>query len=475
MSQFGHRKTKIVCTIGPATASKERMRRLIEAGMDVARFNFSHGQPETHRRTMRALRQLAGEMGRQVGLLQDLGGPKIRLGQLKEPERRLEIGEEVTLAPAVASDSEVIPVDYPQLSHDLSVGDRILLADGLVELKVEAKEDAGLICAVIVGGVINSRKGVNLPVSRLSVPVFTDKDRRDLTVGLEEGVDFIALSFVRHEEDLAPVRQLLDRLDRPPMLIAKMEKPQAIERFEAILAQVDGIMIARGDLGVEMPLEEVPMIQKRLIGLTRRAGKPVITATQMLRSMVSSPRPTRAEATDVANAILDGTDALMLSEETAVGQYPVEAVRILDRIALVTEKELTALSVLQGPTPDPPSTAEAISRAACLLAEHVHAAAIVASTTSGGTARLVARFRPSCPVVGLTPLEEKARQLTLSWGVIPAPCPPFEDTDQMLALAADWVLKRGLARGGDRLIVTAGVPVGLPGTTNFLKVVELAA
>jgi pyruvate kinase len=387
---------------------------------------------------------------------------------------QLEAGQNVALRPMTVLDRTDIPINYPYIVEDVAIGDRILLADGLILLKVASKENTRVVCEVLVGGIIHSHKGVNLPSTSLRVPAFTEKDQMDLRVGLEEEVDFVALSFVRHERDFEPVREILAKHPTPPLLIAKIEKPQAIGRLEAILASVDGAMVARGDLGVEMPLEEVPIIQKEIIRMTREVGKPVITATQMLRSMIDSPRPTRAEATDVANAILDGTDALMLSDETALGAYPAEAAKTLDRISRATEKHLYAQSFQNGPASRPtPTTASAISRSACFLAEDLKAATIVAATSSGSTARLVARFRPECPVLGLTPSPKTQRQLTLTWGVIPALVAPFSDTDEIFDLAKQYVLENGLGIKGDRLIVTAGVPVGTPGTTNLLKVIEI--
>ncbi|MDY6989710.1 MAG: pyruvate kinase [Thermodesulfobacteriota bacterium] len=466
--------TKIVCTLGPATFTADAIRQLILSGMDVARLNFSHGDHATHRRTLRIIRELSKELGKEVGVLQDLGGPKIRIGKLPVQERSLQPDDSIVLSAAATSDPSVIPVNYPYIVEDVEVGSRILLADGMIELEVQGKEADRLLCRVVVGGVVQSHKGINLPSSILRVPAFTDKDRKDLAVGLEEQVDFVALSFVRHEQDLEPVRAMLNQSPNPPLLIAKIEKAQAIQRLEEILAMVDGVMVARGDLGVEMPLEDVPIIQKQIIRIARQSGKPVITATQMLRSMVSSPRPTRAEATDVANAILDGTDAVMLSEETAMGAYPTEAVKILDRIARATEPYLRERDFLNEPMPESlPMTASSISRSACWMAGNLHAAGIVAGTSSGSTARLVARFRPSCPVVGLTPHLETQRQLTLSWGVIPTLVTSFSDTEQMFDLARSWALEHGLARQGDRLVVTAGVPVGTPGSTNLLKVIEI--
>lgn len=468
------RKTKIVCTLGPATASPVQIEELIRAGMDVARLNFSHGDHETHRRTIRTVRQVSRDLGKVTGILQDLGGPKIRLGELPGNGRVLKVGDRVALSAMEAKEPSDLPVNYPYIFEDVAVGESILIADGLVLLRVESKKQGRVICQVLVGGTIQSHKGVNLPASRLRVPTFTEKDRRDLSLGLEEGVDFVALSFVRHEKDLDPVRELLAARPAPPLLIAKIEKPQAIERFEKILAVVDGVMVARGDLGVEMPLEEVPIIQKKIIWRSRNAGKPVITATQMLRSMIDSPRPTRAEATDVANAILDGTDAIMLSEETAVGAYPVEAVRILDRIARATEAHMHEHAATDAPAPDHQAVTEsAISRSACLLAEDLDAAWIVAATSSGGTARLVARYRSSTPVLGLTSNLQTQRQLTLSWGVTPILVGPFSDTDALFQLARNLVREQGSVDPEDLLIVTAGVPLGTPGTTNLLKVVKV--
>ena len=463
-----------MCTLGPATFTADGIRQLILSGMDVARLNFSHGDHATHRRTLRLIRELSKELGKEVGVLQDLGGPKIRIGNLSVQERRLQPDETVVLSAAATSDPSVIPVNYPYIVEDVEIGSRILMADGLIELEVKGKEANRLLCRVVVGGVVQSHKGINLPASTLRIPAFTGKDREDLAVGLEEQVDFVALSFVRHEQDLEPVRAMLNQRPNSPLLIAKIEKAQAIQRLEEILAMVDGIMVARGDLGVEMPLEDVPIIQKQIIRMARQSGKPVITATQMLRSMVSSPRPTRAEATDVANAILDGTDAVMLSEETAMGAYPVEAVKILDRIARATEPYLRERDFLNEAMPESlPMTASSISRSACWMADNLDAAGIVAGTSSGSTARLVARFRPPCPVVGLTPHLETQRQLTLSWGVIPTLVTSFSDTEQMFDLARSWALEQGLARQGDRLVVTAGVPVGTPGSTNLLKVIEI--
>ena len=467
------RRTRIVATLGPATSTLEMIARLVEAGLDVARLNFSHGDHDSHRRTIGLLRQACKDVGRPVGILQDLAGPKIRLGALAT-ERVLATDDLVRLVSGEEADPPLLPVNYPYLTEDVAVGDRLLLADGLVEMEVTEVSGAEVVCRVLVGGTVSSHKGVNLPVSNLRVPAFTDKDRRDLAVGMEQGVDFVALSFVRHERDLEEVRHILNQVDNPPLLIAKIEKPQAVERLPQILAHVDGVMVARGDLGVEMHLEEVPLIQKRIIRMARREGKPVITATQMLRSMMDSPRPTRAEANDVANAVLDGTDAVMLSDETAVGSYPVEAVRILDRIARATEPALVENGFLDDRLSQwVPATQGSISRAVCHLAADLQASVIVACTTSGSSARMVARFRPPQPVLALTTSQEVQRQLALTWGVVPTLVPHYEDSEQMFQVAQEWVLENKLAKHGQRMVITAGVPMGVPGTTNLIKVIDL--
>ncbi|HHQ47805.1 MAG TPA: pyruvate kinase [Acidobacteria bacterium] len=467
------RRTKIVATLGPATDSSEGIARLIAAGVDVFRLNFSHSDRASHARTIKRIRETASQLERQIGILQDLGGPKIRLGVLPESVV-LEAGATVRLDASEHPAPGALPVNYPHLAEDVRPGDPILLADGTVELRVEDVAENLVLCSVITGGRLSSHKGVNLPGSRLRVPAFTDKDRLDLETGLEAGVDFVALSFVRDENDLSPVLEILAGAEPRPLLIAKIEKPQAVEHLEAILAVVDGLMVARGDLGVELPVEQVPLIQKRIIREAMAAGKPVITATQMLGSMVASPRPTRAEASDVANAVLDGTDALMLSEETAVGNYPVEAVQTLDRIARAVEPSIDHDALLERPlSGSPRPTNEAIGHAACWLARDVAARAIVASTVSGTTARLVARFRPAVPIHALTPHPWVERQLNLSWGVVPTHVDRFEDTDAMFARAREWAGQTGLTGSGERLVLTAGAPINVAGTTNMLRVVDL--
>jgi pyruvate kinase len=471
MQQKPRRNTKIVCTLGPATDSAAGITALLEAGMDVVRLNFSHGDRETHRATIHRIREVARQHGREVGILQDLGGPKIRLGEIPEAEITLAAGARVDLGVEGRDTPDALPVSYPHLIEDVGVGERILLADGMVELEVERTGRDRLGCRVINGGTVTSRKGVNLPQANLRVAAVTDKDFADLEVGIEEGVDFVALSFVRHEDDLAPVRKRLNALEHPPMLIAKIEKPQAVERLDQIMEAVDGIMVARGDLGVEMPPEQVPMIQKRIIDRARRAGRPVITATQMLRSMVDSPRPLRAEASDVANAVLDGTDALMLSEETAIGNFPNTAVQVLHRVALEAEASIDHDRMASNS--DSPLVHEitaAISRAASDLAGKIGAAAIATTTDSGDTARLVARLRPKAPILGLTSVLEVARQLTLSWGVVPAVAAKSGKASTLGDAVLTELGRLELVRRGDHVIITAGLPLGSSKSTNVIRI-----
>jgi pyruvate kinase len=468
---MARRKTKIVCTLGPATDSRQGIAALIDAGMDVARLNFSHGDREANRATIRRVRVVADDAGRHVGILQDLGGPKIRLGSLPDEGLRLEAGDTIGLGVEGRSPPGTLPVNYPYLLDDVAVGESILLADGAVELEVVEVLSDRLQCRVINEGLLTSRKGVNLPQANLRVAAVTEKDLADLEVGLDEGVDFVALSFVRHEKDLEPVRARLGDGEQSPMLIAKIEKPQAVERLEPILKAVDGVMVARGDLGVEMPPERVPMIQKKIIAASRRAGRPVITATQMLRSMVDSPRPLRAEASDVANAVLDGTDAVMLSEETAIGSYPTKAVQVLHRVAVEAEAHLDHREMFaDSASPCVPELTGAISSATCELAARIGAAAIITATSSGRTTQLVARLRPASPILGMTASEAAARQLTLSWGVIPAVGNWTHDESLLGGELIAELGRHGLASTGDRVVITAGLPLGESKETNAIRV-----
>ena len=474
MPLMHRRKTKIVCTLGPATNSAAGIAALIDAGMDVVRLNFSHGTRDDHRATIRRIREVARGLHREIGILQDLGGPKIRLGILPDIGVRLETGGSVELAVEGDAPAGTLAVSYPYLLEDVTPGEAILLADGAAELEVIEVCHDRLLCRVVNGGLLTSRKGVNLPQANLRVPAVTDKDFADLEVGLEEGVDFVALSFVRHEDDLTPVRAMLADLEHPPLLIAKIEKPQAVERITPIIAAVDGIMVARGDLGVEMPPEKVPVIQKKIIEAARRAGRPVITATQMLRSMVDSPRPLRAEASDVANAVFDGTDALMLSEETAIGSYPNEAVGMLVRVALEAEAYLDHTDwATDSDDPEGPDITGAISRAACKLAGEIGAAAIVTTTTSGSTARLIARHRPATPVLGVTTAAAVARQLKLSWGVTSTTIAETADISALGKALVDELTTHGMANRGDHVVLAAGLPLGFSDSANVLRIHQL--
>ncbi|MDR0548898.1 MAG: pyruvate kinase [Deltaproteobacteria bacterium] len=467
------RKTKIVATIGPASSDPAILAKMLEAGLNVARLNFSHGDHASHKATIVALRRLAKERGREVGILQDLSGPKIRLGAITE--RRLETGQTVTLIKGSGdSPPGVLTVNYDYLVDDVEIGSRILLADGRLELKIIDKTVDGLEAEILTGGIISAHKGVNLPESNLQIKAFTDKDKSDLICGLEAGVDFVAMSFVRHEDDLKPIREMINRSSSPPLLIAKIEKPQALERLQNILDVADGLMVARGDLGVEMALEEVPLIQKELIEAARRRGKLVITATQMLASMVNSPRPTRAEVTDVANAILDGTDAVMLSDETAAGQYPVESVAMLHKVALKAEPHIDSARFMDEKTDkNLEKMGASITKAVSILARDQKAKTIVAITQGGSTARLVAHYRQPVPVVGMTSSQTTFRQLTLSWGVIPALVPACDSIMLLEQLASEFVVRNHLAHKGDVVFLTCGLPLQVSGTTNLIKLLDV--
>ncbi|MER3455985.1 MAG: pyruvate kinase [candidate division GAL15 bacterium] len=466
------RRTKIVATVGPATAQPERIRALIETGVDVMRFNFSHGSREEHLRRMEFVRRFSAELGRPVAVLQDLQGPKIRVGGLRDHQPVvLEEGSEVVIGTeAEGGTAQRLSTTYPELTRAVREGDRILLSDGELELAVTAVEPQGVRARVIRGGVLEEHKGINLPGVPLRAPALTDKDVDDLKFGLEVGVDFVALSFVRTAEDVARAREVMERVGRTVPVIAKLEKAEAVDHLEEILEAADGVMVARGDLGVELVPERVPILQKHIIRRANELGIPVITATQMLESMVDHPRPTRAEASDVANAILDGTDAVMLSAETAVGRYPVEAVRIMDRIAV--EVEATSPQLYQPARHHERrlGIAEAVAAAACRLGHDLRAKAIVVITRSGRTAQLVSKNRPAEPVVALTEEECVARSLSLWWGLHPVVTEFREDTDAMLEHVEEELVRRGLAEPGDVLVVTGSAPIIARGRTNFVKV-----
>jgi len=468
------RKTKIVATLGPSSFDKKIISDMIDSGLDVVRLNFSHGSHESHGKMIDMVRDLAEEKGVCISILQDLCGPKIRLGVLPEEGIKLAPGDTCILASENHASEGVIPVQYDNLSKDLSIGDRILLADGAMDLMVEDINGFNVTCRVLNGGIAFSKKGVNMPSSDLSIVAFTDKDKADLKFGLEKGVDVVALSFVRNAADLVKISDMINRDKNKPLLIAKIEKPQAVNNIEEILEMVDGVMVARGDLGVEMSLYEVPVIQKQIIRKARKEGKIIITATQMLKSMVTNYRPTRAECTDVANAIFDGTCAVMLSEETAAGEYPVEAVSVMDRIARTTEDNVQYNLTLKSEEHISDKTvAWAVGRSASWLAKDLDAKAIVAYTNSGFTARSVARFRPKCPILGLTPNLATFRKLNISWGIIPGLCESFADAEEMFSSAAQVAVEKGFARKGDKIVITSGIPLGAQGSTNVIRVYEI--
>jgi len=467
-----YRRAKIVCTIGPASESERMLGRLIDAGMDVARLNFSHGENARHETVVRRIRDLAGNAGRTVAVLQDLQGPKLRVGALPE-SLELKRGDRFALSPGKRrGERGVIPISYPKLAGDVRKGDTILLDDGLIEMEVAGTRGRDVTCRVVTGGTLGSHKGINIPGRKLSIPAMTAKDRRDLEFGLGLGVDMVALSFVREAEDVHRLTRAIRRHGADVPVIAKLEKPQAVDNLDAILASSGGIMVARGDLGVEVPPERVPVLQKSMIRRAREAGRAVITATQMLESMVHNPRPTRAEVSDVANAVFDGTDAVMLSGETAAGSYPVEAVRMMGRIIASAEGSPSYRLGLGPRGDDAPrsSVTDAIGEAACGAARETGARAIVVFTQSGGTALLVARYRPLLPIVAFTPVEAVARRLALVWGVEPRLVPMFDNTDAMISKVVAQLRADRRVRRGDFLVITAGTPVGRAGSTNFLKV-----
>jgi len=466
------RRTKIVATLGPASTTEAVLRRLLAAGMDVARLNFSHGTRAGHGRTIRLLRRLAREAGTPLTILQDLQGPKIRVGRLAGPVRLAE-GSEVTLTTRrIVGDARRIPVAFPRLAHIVRRGRRILMKDGTIELAVVASRPPEILCRVLRGGVLGEHQGVNLPGVRLRGAALTPKDVADLRFGLRHGVDYVALSFVRSAGDLRHARRVLRRLGGSVPLIAKLEKAEAIDNLDAIIAEADGVMVARGDLGVEMAPEQVPLLQKRIIRRANERGIPVITATQMLESMVHQERPTRAETSDVANAILDGTDAVMLSAETAAGEHPVEAVQVMAGIALAVEEAGAWAGPIRRPAR---STAlHAIGAAAQALAGDLRVSAIVVLTTTGRSARLLSQLRPPVPVLACTEDERVARSLGLSWGVRAIVLPFQRTTEAMVRVLDAELRRRRLVRPGEALVIVGSVPLIARGRTNFVQLHRVA-
>ncbi|MBG1266435.1 pyruvate kinase [Nostoc sp. WHI] len=472
------RRTKIVATIGPATSSPEILKAIIEAGATTLRLNFSHGTHADHQRSIRLIRQTAFELNQPVAILQDLQGPKIRLGKFENGSIVLAKGDRFTLTnrPVVGM-QEISCVTYDYLAQEVPVGAKILLDDGRVEMLVEEinRDKGDLHCRITVPGKLSNNKGVNFPGVYLSVKAMTDKDREDLMFGLDQGVDWVALSFVRNPQDMIEIKELISSTGKQVPVIAKIEKHEAIEQMEAILALCDGVMVARGDLGVELPAEDVPVLQKRLIATANRLGIPIITATQMLDSMVSNPRPTRAEVSDVANAILDGTDAVMLSNETAVGTYPVEAVATMARIAERMEQEEAQHSNLRSSRDARRSIPNAISQAVGQIAEQLGAAAIMTLTQTGATARNVSKFRPQTPILAVTPHVNVARQLQMVWGVKPLLVLGLPSTGQTFQAAINVAQELKLLSEGDLVVMTAGTLQGISGSTDLIKVEVVTA
>jgi pyruvate kinase len=464
------RRTKIVCTIGPATSTPDAIDRLVAAGMDAARLNFSHGSHEEHAERAKIVRGAQERAGRPLALIADLQGPKLRIGELANPVSLVE-GDEIDVTGQQNSSDHALPISPPVLQEVLQPGHDVLIDDGRVRLRVDEVDGVRARTTVLVGGTVESHKGVNLPGVAVPVPSVTEKDVRDLEFALGLGVDYVALSFVRSADDCRGLRELLQAADSTALIISKIEKAEAVDELEQIVSASDAVMVARGDLGVEIGPAAVPLVQKRIILCALEHGKPAITATQMLESMIRHPEPTRAEASDVANAVLDGSSALMLSGETAVGTYPVESVEYMDRIAVAVEPSLGPRHELSRAAEDAfPTVGEAMSNAACDIAEVLGAVAILVPTYSGRTASAVACHRPQRPIVAVTHKRYAVQQLALEWGVIPSEIEECADVDELWARTLDAARATGLVQPGDRIVITAGTAVNVPGTTNVIKV-----
>ncbi|MDE6891497.1 MAG: pyruvate kinase [Lachnospiraceae bacterium] len=469
------RKTKIICTIGPACEAEEKLRELMLAGMNVARFNFSHGTHEEHKIKFERVNKISSELGLQVATLLDTKGPEIRLRDIEGGKTELVSGQKFTLTTEeIIGNNEKVSITYTNLKDDISVGTTILIDDGLIEMVVDAIEENEIICTVVNGGPISNHKGVNVPGAVLSMPYISDVDKSDIMFGCDMGFDFLAASFVRCKEDILEVRKILDEQQSTMKIIAKIENMQGIRNLEEILSASDGIMVARGDMGVEIPMEEVPVIQKRMIKMAEKMGKHVITATQMLESMMRNPRPTRAEATDIANAIYDGTTAIMLSGESAAGRYPTEAVKTMSRIAERTEADIDYDGRMKNRAfSGNPDVTTAISHATCMTAMDLKAAAIITVTISGFTAGMIARYKPGCPVIACSVSPRVCRQLSLLWGVTPLWIARESVADDLFEVAIAAAEKAGYIKKGDVVVLTAGVPLGVSGNTNMIRVVEV--
>ena len=469
------RKTKIICTIGPASQSEEKLRELMLAGMNVARFNFSHGDHEEQHGKYDRMRKVSKELNLPIAALLDTKGPEIRLRDFEGGKVMLEAGQKFTLTTnEIMGTNEIASITYKELIHDISAGTTILIDDGLIEMTVEEITDTDIICNVVNGGPVSNHKGVNVPGAELSMPYISESDKNDILFGVELGFDIIAASFVRNKEDVLEVRKILDERNSKMMIISKIENMQGIKNLDEIIEVSDGIMVARGDMGVEVPLEEVPVLQKQIIKKAVAKGKQVITATQMLESMMHNPRPTRAETTDIANAIYDGTTAIMLSGESAQGQYPVEAVQTMARIAERTEEDIDFAGRLKKrEVPGDGNITTAISHATCTLAADLYVKAIICVTMSGFTASMISRFKPSCPIIGCTVKRLVWRQLNLQWGVMPLLIQEENTAEDLFHAAIDAAVDAGYIVKGDKIIITAGMPLGISGKTNQLRVVEV--
>lgn len=466
------RKTKIVCTMGPNLFEKHLIAPLMKAGMNVARFNFSHGTYETHQHYYDEVCRIRDELGLPVATMLDTKGPEIRVRSFKNGRVTLQNGQLFTLTTdEVEGDEERVSNTYKELPQDIAVGSSILIDDGLIGMQVERIDGADIVCRVLNGGVVSNNKGVNIPNAHLSMPFISEKDHQDILFAIKNGYDFIAASFTRCADDIMQIRHILQENNCHTInIIAKIENMEGVENIDEILRVVDGVMVARGDLGVEVPLEDVPSLQKKLIQRGIAAGKPVITATQMLDSMIKNPRPTRAEATDVANAIYDGTSAIMLSGESAVGAYPVEAVETMVRIALRAEADMDYIRRFSRDTSASTDVTNAISHATVTSAHDLNASAIITVTKSGSTARILSRYRPACVIVGCTTEKHVWRQLALSWGTVPLMIAEESNTDDLFEHAVDAAVQNGLVHDGELVVLTAGVPLGISGTTNLMKV-----
>lgn len=464
--------TKIICTIGPSTDSEEKLTSLMESGMNIARLNFSHGTHEYHKSLIDRIKKVSKKVGKPISILQDLCGPKMRIGQVEAPGIRLEPGDDFILtSKEILGKDKMVSVTYKDLPEDVKQGEIILLADGLLSVKVIEKTATEIKCKVINGGTLTSGKGLNLPSGTLKAPSLTEKDKKDLLFGLENGVDLVALSFVRTREDILNIHSLMESYGKSVPVVAKIEKHEAVKNIDEIIDVSDCIMVARGDLGVEIPISFVPSVQKKIVRKANLKGTPVIIATQMLVSMTMSPRPTRAEATDVANAVLDGADAVMLSEETASGKFPVEAVCNMSEIIHETEKiypyDRIRPSQAVGGVP------QSVSKAACTLSDELNCHAIAAPTRSGFTASQISKFRPKCPIIAFTPDERVIKKLNMYWGVFPYEFPEVSDTDEMINLVAEKSMETGLVKKGDRIVITAGHPLWISKTTNVVQIRDL--